>query len=107
MGRVEDLIVYAKVITLVAFVAAGLAIPNPEQMHLIFNRNLAGVLVGGAIIFIAYEGFEPINNAINETKTRKRPSKELILIYNICYRPIYHHSVHYGIELKPELDSKI
>ena len=72
MGKVEDLIVYVKASILLALIAIGLALSNPERIHPVFDRGFSGVLIGSAIIFVAYEGFELINNAINDVENPEK-----------------------------------
>ncbi len=72
MGKVEDLIVYVKASILLALIAIGLVVSSPERIYPIFDRGFSGVLIGSAVIFVAYEGFELINNAINDVKNPRR-----------------------------------
>ncbi len=71
-GETEDVIVMIKVIILGLFAAAGLVFMDPEHIFPILNKGTDGVLMGAALIFVAYEGFELIPNAVNEMKNPER-----------------------------------
>lgn len=61
-GRAEDVLVAFKVIVLVVVAVAGLGYINPKRFSEV-EAGFADVIVGGMIIFLAYEGFELIANA--------------------------------------------
>lgn len=63
-----------KVLILGLFAAAGLVFMDPEHIFPLLNKGIDGVLMGAALIFVAYEGFELIPNAVNEMKN---PAREL------------------------------
>ncbi|WP_457631001.1 APC family permease [Oceanithermus sp.] len=71
-GVTEDLIVYTKIIILGLFAAIGLARVDPERFFPVFNQGVGGLFLGAAIIFVAYEGFEIITNAVMETENPDR-----------------------------------
>ncbi len=73
-GKTEDIIVVIKVIILGLFAVAGLIYIDPHHLFPLFNKGTNGVLMGAALIFVAYEGFELIPNAINEMRN---PEKDL------------------------------
>ncbi len=73
-GETEDLIVMVKVLILALFAVAGLFYIKSDHLTPFFNTGISGVLIGSALIFVAYEGFELIPNAINEMKN---PHKDL------------------------------
>ena len=65
-GNAELLIVTAKVLILGLFAVIGLVYIKADHVLPIFNHGEQGVLMAAALIFVAYEGFELIPNAINE-----------------------------------------
>ncbi len=67
-GHTEDVIVIVKVVILSLFAVVGLFYIKEDHVFPIFDKGAMGVLMGAALIFVAYEGFELIPNAINETK---------------------------------------
>ncbi len=73
-GNTEDIIVIIKVVILGLFAIVGLFYIKPDHIFPIFNQGTTGVWMGAALIFVAYEGFELIPNAINEME---QPDKNL------------------------------
>ncbi len=73
-GNTEDIIVAIKVIILLFFATIGIIHLNGADLFPLLNRGSSNVLKGAALIFVAYEGFELIPNAINEMRN---PTKEL------------------------------
>ncbi len=67
-GVTEDLIVYGKIILLSLFAIAGLFAVKSDHLIPAFDRGAPSVLIAGALIFVAYEGFQLITNAVVETK---------------------------------------
>ncbi len=67
-GHTEDIIVIVKVVILSLFAIVGLFYVKSDHIFPILDKGDMGVLMGAALIFVAYEGFELIPNAINETK---------------------------------------
>jgi len=73
-GSTEDVIVLIKVLILSLFAFAGLFYVKADHLLPILNRGEVNVLMGAALIFVAYEGFELIPNAVNEMK---HPGRDL------------------------------
>ena len=71
-GHSEDVIVMIKVLILSLFAVAGLFYIDSQRLLPLFDRGGGGVLMGAALIFVAYEGFELIPNAVNEMKNPER-----------------------------------
>ncbi len=67
-GHTEDLVVYAKILILAVFAIAGLQTVDVHRMQPLFDKGVASVFMAGALIFVAYEGFQLINNAVQETR---------------------------------------
>ncbi len=63
VGKVEDALVLFKVGVLILFSGAGLLVGNPARLSPANWPPLLHVIVGGFVIFLAYEGFELIANA--------------------------------------------
>jgi amino acid transporter len=68
MGRTEDIIVYLKIVLLALLGGVGFFTLKTTHFTPLFNNGLASVFFGGAVIFVAFEGFQLITNAIEETK---------------------------------------
>ena len=71
-GHTEDLVVYAKILILAVFAVAGLQTVDTHRMQPLFDKGVASVFMAGALIFVAYEGFQLINNAVQETRNPER-----------------------------------
>lgn len=71
-GVTEDVIVLVKVIILGLFAVIGLIYFDPSHIDPFFDKGALGLLMGSALIFVAYEGFELIPNAINEMEDPER-----------------------------------
>lgn len=71
-GTSELLIVTIKVLILMLFAIIGLFYARPDHLLPVFNQGHLGVLTGAALIFVAYEGFELIPNAVNEMENPQR-----------------------------------
>lgn len=71
-GLTEDLIVLIKVILLGVFGIAGMFSIRRDHLLPVFDHGVGSVFVGGAMIFVAFEGFQLITNAVCETRDPKR-----------------------------------
>ena len=71
-GMTELLIVTVKVLILLLFATIGLFFVKSDHLLPLFDHGHLGVLMGAALIFVAYEGFELIPNAVNEMETPER-----------------------------------
>ena len=71
-GVTEDLIVYAKVAILSLFALVGLFQVDGEKLFGSFKGNVVSLFLGASVIFVAYEGFQLITNAVLETENPKR-----------------------------------
>jgi len=78
-GSSELLIVTVKVIILFLFAGIGLFYIKSNYVLPVFNQGYAGVLMGAALIFVAYEGFELIPNTINEMENPEHNLKPAII----------------------------
>ncbi len=71
-GRTEDLVVYAKIILLGVFALAGFTTIRKDYLTPVFDHGIASVFMAGALIFVAFEGFQLITNAVHETRNPGR-----------------------------------
>ncbi len=88
-GSTEDVIVVIKVLILTLFAIAGLFYVKPDYIFPVFNQGAGGLLMGAALIFVAYEGFELIPNAINEMKNPERDLVRAIMFSILIAIVIY------------------
>jgi amino acid transporter len=80
VGRAESLLVYFKLTVLVAFCAAGLAFVRGARVSPGAFPSLASIVYAGALIFLAYEGFELIANASEDARDPERSLPRAYLI---------------------------
>ena len=71
-GKSEVLIVITKVTILLLFGILGLTRFNPATVSPLFDRGVSGALIAAALIFVAYEGFELIPNAVSDMRNPQR-----------------------------------
>ena len=88
-GESEDILVLIKVLILSLFAIVGLFSVQPDHLLPVFNTGGSGVLMGAALIFVAYEGFELIPNAINEMDDAPRHFGPAIMISIVVTTLIY------------------
>jgi len=88
-GYTEDIVVYAKILLLAVFAVAGFSTIRPDYLTPIINKGVPSVFMAGALIFVAFEGFQLITNAVSETRN---PEKNIprgiygsILITSLIY----------------------
>ena len=67
-GRSEDLIVYTKIILLGLFAVAGMRSVKSDHLFPIFDDGTSAVFISGATVFVAFEGFQLITNAVSEIR---------------------------------------
>ncbi|WP_457567806.1 APC family permease [Desulfurobacterium sp.] len=71
-GVTEDIIVYLKIAILSVFAVIGLARVDTSRFVPLMNKGILPVFLGAAVIFVAYEGFQLITNAVAETENPDR-----------------------------------
>ena len=71
-GMTEDLIVYSKIAILFLFAVVGLKSANYSKFTPLFSKGIHSVFLGAVVIFVAYEGFQLITNAVVETEDPDR-----------------------------------
>ncbi len=71
-GTTEDLMVYTKLIILGLFALIGLFRADYERFLPAFDQGVTAVFLGAAVIFVAFEGFELVANAVKETRDPER-----------------------------------
>jgi len=71
-GIAEDLIVYSKITLLALIAIAGLSSIKRVNLFPILDRGGASIFIAGATLFVAFEGFQLITNAVRETRDPDR-----------------------------------
>lgn len=88
-GEAEDVLVLVKVLILSLFAIVGLFYVRSDHLLPVFNTGGKNVLMGAALIFVAYEGFELIPNATKEMKDVEHDLGRAIVISIIVTSFIY------------------
>ena len=88
-GETEDIIVMIKVIILGLFAVVGFFFVDSSNLLPVFDKGMSGLLMGAALIFVAYEGFELIPNAVREMKDPERDLPGAINISIVITTIIY------------------
>ena len=91
-GTTELVIVVTKVLILVFFALVAMTSIKREYVLPVFNTGVTNLLIASALIFVAYEGFELIPNAINELEDPDTNLKKAI-VYSIIITTILYVSV--------------
>ncbi len=71
-GFVEDLVVYTKIALLGFFAIAGALTVKSDHLVPVFDRGYASVFMAGALVFVAFEGFQLITNVMSEMRDPDR-----------------------------------
>ncbi len=88
-GRVELVIVAAKVAILALFAVAGILTVKADHMLPVFNQGIAAPVVAAGLIFVAYEGFELIPNTIQEMRNPETDLKRGLILAILITAFIY------------------
>ncbi len=88
-GGTELILVAVKVAILGVFAAAGLMTIKSDHLLPVLNKGAGGLIMGAALIFVAYEGFELIPNAVNEMKDPEKNLGKAIFLSIIITIIIY------------------
>lgn len=88
-GTTEDVIVAVKLLILGVFGVVGLFSLQSDHIFPVFDKGADGLLMGAALIFVAYEGFELLPNAVNEMRDPERDLKRGIFISIVATAAVY------------------
>ena len=88
-GATELAVVAIKLAILAAFAAAGLHTVQASHFQPMFDRGWLTPLTAAALIFVAYEGFELIPNAIDEMQNPERNLRRALIIAIVLTTAIY------------------
>ncbi|HEY8595353.1 MAG TPA: APC family permease [Devosiaceae bacterium] len=88
-GSAELAIVALKLAILLVFAGFGLTSVHADHMLPVFDKGVVAPFVATALIFVAYEGFELIPNAIAEMQDPERNLKLAIVIAIVLTTAIY------------------
>ncbi len=79
-GESEDLLVYIKVFIMFLMGTAGVFFIQKSHFTPLFDKGYTNVFLSGAIVFVAYEGFQLVTNSIKESINPQKDIKRAIFI---------------------------
>lgn len=88
-GTTELVIVTIKVLILSLFAVIGLSNIQSDHLVPLFDKGHVGLIMAAALIFVAYEGFKLIPNAVNEMQQPERNLKLGIMLSILITLVIY------------------
>jgi amino acid transporter len=88
-GATELAIVAVKLAILAAFAITGLRTAQASHFQPLLNHGLIAPFTAAALIFVAYEGFELIPNAIDEMENPERNLRRALVIAIVATTVIY------------------
>ena len=88
-GTTELIVVATKLAILAAFALVGLRSAAADHFHPLFDRGVVAPFTAAALIFVAYEGFELIPNAIDEMDNPRRNLRRALIIAILATTAIY------------------
>jgi amino acid transporter len=88
-GRLELILVLVKVSILLLFVVVGLGTVQTGHLVPVFDKAPLAPLAAAALIFVAYEGFELIPNAIEEMKNPTETLKRGLVVSILVTAALY------------------
>ncbi|WP_201352632.1 APC family permease [Hydrogenimonas urashimensis] len=89
VGESEDVIVFFKVAIMLSLGIVGLFFLHSEHFVPFFDKGYSAVLLSGAIVFVAFEGFQLITNSVVETENPERNTPLSIYLSIIIVTLIY------------------
>ncbi len=88
-GISEDILVYTKVTILVGLIALGFFTVHPDKIFPITNMGVGNVIKAGALVFVAYEGFQLLTYDYNTIEDHKKNLPKAITISIVTVIVIY------------------
>ncbi len=89
MGESEDVIVFLKVLIMLLMGGVGLFFIDKNHFIPFFDKGVSGVFLSGAMVFVAFEGFQLITNSVAETKNPDKNTPLSIYLSIIIVTLIY------------------
>lgn len=89
MGESEDVIVFFKVAIMLSLGLVGLFYIQPAHFIPLFDKGYNAVLLSGAVVFVAFEGFQLITNSVVETENPQRNTPLSIYLSILIVTVIY------------------
>lgn len=79
-GVSEDILVYTKITILTLLVGIGFVNVSPDQVFPITNMGIGNTIKAGALVFVAYEGFQLLTYDYNTIKNHKQNLPKAVVI---------------------------
>ncbi len=79
-GISEDILVYTKILILTGLVGIGFVNVSPEKVYPIVNMGIGSTIKAGALVFVAYEGFQLLTYDYNTIKNNKKNLPRAVII---------------------------
>ena len=88
-GESEDVIVFFKVAIMMTLGVVGLFYIEPTHFRPLFDKGVTSILLSGALVFVAFEGFQLITNAVVETDEPEKNTPRGIYLSIVVVTLIY------------------
>lgn len=79
-GVSEDILVFTKIAILTGLIGIGFATVHPDKIYPIANQGIGSVIQAGALVFVAYEGFQLLTYDYNTIENHKANLPKAIII---------------------------
>ncbi|TYP95349.1 hypothetical protein LX73_0649 [Fodinibius salinus] len=79
-GISEDLLVYTKIVILAGLIGIGFMTVHPDKIYPIVNQGVGNIIQAGALVFVAYEGFQLLTYDYNTIENHKTNLPRAIII---------------------------
>ncbi|WP_440998567.1 APC family permease [Fodinibius sp. SL11] len=79
-GISEDILVYTKIIILIGLIGVGFINVSPDKVYPIVNMGIGSTVKAGALVFVAYEGFQLLTYDYNTIENHKKNLPRAVVI---------------------------
>jgi amino acid transporter len=88
-GISEDILVYTKITILTGLIIVGFLTVHPDKIQPIFNQGVSSTIKAGALVFVAYEGFQLLTYDYNTIQNHHKNLPKAILYSVVSVIAIY------------------
>lgn len=88
-GISEDILVYTKITLLAGLIGLGFVTIHPDKVFPIINLGIGSTIQAGALVFVAYEGFQLLTYDYNTIENHKTNLSKAVIISIISVLCIY------------------
>lgn len=79
-GISEDILVYTKIAILAGLIGIGFVTVHPDKIYPILNQGIGSTIQAGALVFVAYEGFQLLTYDYNTIENHKTNLPKAVII---------------------------